>query len=68
MITFKKTKDPDNPKYDHTNVIVTCDSPTLTDVCDAFADFLRGAGYGYVKELEVITDYEVKSDEPNLLD
>ena len=45
-------------------IIHTTDGDTLPDVCEAFQDFLRGCGYHFDGEIEVVPNEEIYG-EPN---
>ncbi len=55
MYKFTKTPAPDN-RFDQNTVEVTTDTVSLSDLISAFQDFLRGCGFGFIGELEVVND------------
>lgn len=42
---FKKEKDPTNP-YDDTDVFIKCETEDLTQLIEAFEDFIGACGFG----------------------
>jgi glycine cleavage system regulatory protein len=59
---FKKEKDLENP-YDFTEVVVSVESDSLSDIVEGFVGFLKASGFS-LEDLEVVTkrdcDYETK--------
>jgi hypothetical protein len=53
MYKFSKTPDPENP-FDHTEVTVTTSAEMLDDLLTAFEDFLRGNGFRFDGNVEIV--------------
>ena len=45
-VRFTKVRD-EREMHDPTDVIVTCNSPNINDICEAFEGFLVAAGFPY---------------------
>ena len=61
---FIKTADPDN-RFDNTNVTVEVvdSASSVSDMLEAFAEFLRGCGYHIDGVLEIYKEEESKLDD-----
>lgn len=55
--TFKKDRDTTN-KFDTTNVVIECDTESLSDLVDAFNDFLVACGFSRNHQVEVVNTTE----------
>lgn len=52
---FKKLKDENNP-YDKTNITLELEAESLTELFEAFEDFLKGSGFQFSGTIDTVED------------
>lgn len=63
MYIFRRSPNPENDR-DHITLTLTIpDEQTLPDMCEFFADFLRGCGFSFEGSVEIVEPETYSEDE-----